>query len=370
MQLEHVGLNHLSLGAQGARRRRRPAARAPGAARWTRIARRDRALPLELDPRRSARSPSYYLHYYYLTGRVLAAAARGAAPAPRRSWRSRPGCSSCTRTRRSTRSRSCSRSAGGRSTATRRRRSIASLHAGTGDVQVVNVRNDGAIPNLPDDAVVEVSARVDRDGAHPLPVDPLAPEMLGLVAAREGLRAAHDRGGDDRRPRRRAAGVAGEPARAATTTRPARCWTRCSRRTAATCRGSSPADRIGAEALSRPGSSVGVAPGSSRAPRPRPRAPASPSRNTFSMKYTDSRRPAASATGNDIRVGSSRSAYSTATGRRESDGLEELVVGHRRVLHLAPDALGLQGVAHDLVRARRRTPPGRSPGGSCRSSIG
>ena len=58
---------------------------------------------------------------------------------------------------------------------------VASLHAGTGDVQVVNVRNDGAIPNLPDDAVVEVSARVDHDGAHPLPVAPLAPEMLGLV---------------------------------------------------------------------------------------------------------------------------------------------------------------------------------------------
>jgi 6-phospho-beta-glucosidase len=58
---------------------------------------------------------------------------------------------------------------------------IASLHAGTGDVQVVNVRNDGAIPNLPDDAVVEVSARIDRDGAHPLATEPLAPEMLGLV---------------------------------------------------------------------------------------------------------------------------------------------------------------------------------------------
>ena len=58
---------------------------------------------------------------------------------------------------------------------------IASLHAGTGDVQVVNVRNDGAIPNLPDDAVVEVSASIDRDGAHPLATDALAPEMLGLV---------------------------------------------------------------------------------------------------------------------------------------------------------------------------------------------
>jgi len=58
---------------------------------------------------------------------------------------------------------------------------VASLHAGTGDVQVVNLRNDGAIPGLPDDDVVEIPARIDRDGAHPLPLAPLAPEMLGLV---------------------------------------------------------------------------------------------------------------------------------------------------------------------------------------------
>jgi 6-phospho-beta-glucosidase len=58
---------------------------------------------------------------------------------------------------------------------------VASLHAGTGDVQVVNLRNDGAIPNLPDDDVVEISARIDADGAHPLATAPLAPEMLGLV---------------------------------------------------------------------------------------------------------------------------------------------------------------------------------------------
>ena len=54
---------------------------------------------------------------------------------------------------------------------------IASLHDGAGDVQVVDVRNDGAIPDLPDDAVVEIPARIDRDGAHPLPLAPLAPEM-------------------------------------------------------------------------------------------------------------------------------------------------------------------------------------------------
>jgi 6-phospho-beta-glucosidase len=58
---------------------------------------------------------------------------------------------------------------------------VASLHAGTGDVQVVNLPNDGAIANLPDDDVVEISARIDADGAHPLATAPLAPEMLGLV---------------------------------------------------------------------------------------------------------------------------------------------------------------------------------------------
>jgi 6-phospho-beta-glucosidase len=58
---------------------------------------------------------------------------------------------------------------------------VASLHAGTGDVQVVNVRNAGAIPNLPDDDIVEIPARIDREGAHPEPTAPLAPEMLGIV---------------------------------------------------------------------------------------------------------------------------------------------------------------------------------------------
>jgi 6-phospho-beta-glucosidase len=60
-------------------------------------------------------------------------------------------------------------------------RLMASLHDNTGDVQVVDMRNDGAIPGLPDDAVVETRAVVDADGAHPLPQRPLSPEMLGLV---------------------------------------------------------------------------------------------------------------------------------------------------------------------------------------------
>jgi 6-phospho-beta-glucosidase len=60
-------------------------------------------------------------------------------------------------------------------------RLMASLHDGSGDVQVVDMRNDGAIPGLPDDAVVETRAIVNADGAHPLPQRELAPEMLGLI---------------------------------------------------------------------------------------------------------------------------------------------------------------------------------------------
>ena len=64
---------------------------------------------------------------------------------------------------------------------------IASLHDGRGDVQVVDIKNRSggakALPELPDDAVVEVPARITREGAVPLPLAPLAPDMRGLVEA-------------------------------------------------------------------------------------------------------------------------------------------------------------------------------------------
>ncbi|MCB5906683.1 6-phospho-beta-glucosidase [Streptomyces pinistramenti] len=57
-----------------------------------------------------------------------------------------------------------------------------SLLRGTGDVQVVNTLNNGTLPFLPDDAVIEVPAAVDGSGATPLPVRPLEPLYSGLVA--------------------------------------------------------------------------------------------------------------------------------------------------------------------------------------------
>ncbi|WP_156725102.1 6-phospho-beta-glucosidase [Streptomyces apocyni] len=59
----------------------------------------------------------------------------------------------------------------------------ASLLGGGGSaVQVVNTRNGGTLPFLPDDAVIEVQARVDHRGAAPLPVAPLDPLYSGLIA--------------------------------------------------------------------------------------------------------------------------------------------------------------------------------------------
>ncbi|MEC4014901.1 6-phospho-beta-glucosidase [Streptomyces sp. H27-D2] len=51
-----------------------------------------------------------------------------------------------------------------------------------GEVQVVNTFNNGTLPFLPDDAVIEVPATVDGGGAKPLPVRPLEPLYSGLIA--------------------------------------------------------------------------------------------------------------------------------------------------------------------------------------------
>jgi 6-phospho-beta-glucosidase len=59
---------------------------------------------------------------------------------------------------------------------------IASLTDGRGDVQVVDVRNDATLPGLADADVVEVPARIDRDGAHPIPQAPLSPSQFELVS--------------------------------------------------------------------------------------------------------------------------------------------------------------------------------------------
>ena len=59
---------------------------------------------------------------------------------------------------------------------------LSSLLGDAQDVQVVNLRNDGTLPFLGDAAVIEVPARIGRDGPAPEPVQPLAPLLRGLVA--------------------------------------------------------------------------------------------------------------------------------------------------------------------------------------------
>ncbi|MEW2245943.1 6-phospho-beta-glucosidase [Streptomyces sp. NPDC058733] len=59
----------------------------------------------------------------------------------------------------------------------------AALLGGAGSpYQVVNARNQGTLPFLPDDAVIEVQAAVGPKGAAPLPVPPLDPLYTGLIA--------------------------------------------------------------------------------------------------------------------------------------------------------------------------------------------
>ncbi|MGC5040399.1 6-phospho-beta-glucosidase [Streptomyces sp. DT190] len=56
------------------------------------------------------------------------------------------------------------------------------LGGGGTPYQVVNTYNDGTLPFLPDDAVIEVQAAVGTKGAAPLPVHPVDPLYAGLTA--------------------------------------------------------------------------------------------------------------------------------------------------------------------------------------------
>jgi len=60
---------------------------------------------------------------------------------------------------------------------------VTSLLTGDDGDHYVDLRNNGLVPGLPAEVVVEVAATVNRSGAHPRPVAALPPEMLGLVQA-------------------------------------------------------------------------------------------------------------------------------------------------------------------------------------------
>jgi 6-phospho-beta-glucosidase len=177
VQLEHVGLNHLSWERK---------VLVDGVDRLPELLERsmdelagETGMPPELI-RELGAIPSSYLHYYYLTGRVLEEQRHGRTRAEE-VMEIEAGLLELYKDPTLDTKPKLLEERGGAFYSDAAAALVASLHAGTGDVQVVNVRNDGAIPNLPADDVVEVSATVDRDGAHPLPVDPLPAEMLGIV---------------------------------------------------------------------------------------------------------------------------------------------------------------------------------------------
>jgi 6-phospho-beta-glucosidase len=64
---------------------------------------------------------------------------------------------------------------------------IAALHGlDPNGVHSTNIRNNGTLPCLSDDAVIEVSSRVGARGPTALPVGPLPPDLAGLITAVAG----------------------------------------------------------------------------------------------------------------------------------------------------------------------------------------
>ncbi|HWG02216.1 MAG TPA: 6-phospho-beta-glucosidase [Trebonia sp.] len=59
---------------------------------------------------------------------------------------------------------------------------LSSLTGNTGDTQVVNVRNNGTLPFLGDDAVIEAPAVIGAGGASPVPAAPVPALLRGLIA--------------------------------------------------------------------------------------------------------------------------------------------------------------------------------------------
>ena len=177
VSLEHVGLNHLTW---------ERAVFVDGVDRLPELLDRDPSqaadevgLPVELVTELRA-IPSYYLRYYYCRDEVLAEQLAGKSRAEQVMEIERE-LLEMYRDETLNEKPKLLEQRGGAFYSEAAAQLIASLHSGTGDVQVVNVRNCGALPGLPDDAVVEIPARIDRDGAHPAPLAVMAPEIRGLV---------------------------------------------------------------------------------------------------------------------------------------------------------------------------------------------
>ncbi len=179
VELEHVGLNHLTW---------ERAVRVDGEDRLPELLAREgewladeMGIPVEL-MRELGAIPSYYLRYFYQRDEVLAAQLKGRSRAEEVADIERD-LLELYRDPALDHKPDLLERRGGAFYSEAAAQLIASLHLSQGDVQVVNVRNDGALPDLPASAVVEIPARIDAAGATALPLAPLAPELRGLVQA-------------------------------------------------------------------------------------------------------------------------------------------------------------------------------------------
>ena len=177
VRLDHVGLNHLSwiraVTVDGTDRL--PALMTAG----NPLVTADEHFPLEL-VRALGAIPSYYLRYYYATDEVLREQRDGANRASDVMAIERE-LLDLYRDPSLDRKPELLERRGGAWYSEAAAALIESLHTGDGAIHVVDVRNNGAIPGLADDDVVELSARITRDGAQALPTAALAHEMRALV---------------------------------------------------------------------------------------------------------------------------------------------------------------------------------------------
>lgn len=60
---------------------------------------------------------------------------------------------------------------------------ISAIYNNKKEIHTVNVKNNGAILNLPDDVVIEVNAVIDSTGAHPMTIGKLPAEINGLISS-------------------------------------------------------------------------------------------------------------------------------------------------------------------------------------------
>jgi 6-phospho-beta-glucosidase len=125
--------------------------------------------------------PNYYLQYFYYTDRKLAAQAHWPPSRAEQVMAIEEGLLRDYANPALTEPPADLMKRGGAYYSTLATQLINAHHNDLGEVHVVNVRQGGAVPAWPADWVLELPARVDRAGVHPLPAEPLPPACFGLI---------------------------------------------------------------------------------------------------------------------------------------------------------------------------------------------